>query len=317
MYNPNDILTQVSDGSVKVIPKPNMDETGLNPDNSYIPRNLFDVNDFIQDVTNNSRNKNQSMSLASTNINSYDIAHNCIRIPFFKINNYPVPDYKDNWLPVIMRTKLGHAVHDFIQESYHSFTEQEISMKVPSIRASARLDCMIGKNVLVEIKSCTYADYATILRQRKPRDPDFFQTVFYKYLLENHLDECKQQTNTRTPPPAQDNYDIKYIQFIYVAHELMAADCGSISECIEVSKKVKQMLSSKHNHFQYITAITIDLNTIDITPHMDYIIKKLESTNYYLNNNIVPPMTDPFINSKSCHFCLYKHICKQYGGPAK
>lgn len=298
--------------------KPDMSKTGnsYTDQSDFIERNLFDINDFISDVSANSRKKNQNMHRASNNINSYDIAQNCIRQTVFRILNYPVEDYKDVWLPVIMRAFLGNAVHNFIQDNYRSFTEQEMSVKVPSIRASSRMDSMIGPHVLCEIKSCTYADYEKILKQSKPRDSDFFQTIFYKYLLENHLDEAKQQTNTRTPPPMLDKYDIRYIQFIYAAHDIMTSDCGSYGECLKTAKRVKQMLNSRVNQFHYITAITIDLNSIDITPHMEYVVGKLNSINYYLNNNIIPPMNDPYV-SDSCFFCLYKRVCAQNGGPSR
>ena len=275
---------------------------------------IFDVQDFIDELAYNSEKKNKSYRQHASMINSYDVAHNCIREIIFKILNYPVESYRDVWLPIILRACLGNAVHDFIQGNCSTFTEQEMSVKVPSIRCSTRMDCLIGNNVLVEIKSCTYSDYYKILKSMRPRDPDFYQTLFYKYLLENHLQEAQQQQNTRTPPPQQESYNIETIQLIYVAHDVMATDCKSFSECQKVAKEVKQMLQSRQNQFHFITSVNIDLNAIDVQPHMDWLINKVNQINYYLDNQTVPPMNDPFVNSKGCHFCLYKKLCGQYGG---
>lgn len=274
---------------------------------------LFDVQEFIDALANKSANKNASMRKHSVSVNSYDIAHNCIREVIFKILNYPVESFEDVWLPIQMRATLGNAIHDFVQSTYPYFTETEVSIKVPSIRASVRTDGIINDNVLVEIKSCTYDDYGKILRSRRPRDADFFQTIYNKYLLENHLEESKQQ-QTRSRPPKLDKYDIRYIQLLYVAHDLTSAECKSMSECVELSRQVKKLLNSKNNPFYYMNVVTIDLNVIDVSPHINYVVSKLNAINKYLNTNTLPPMDDPFINNKSCYFCLYKRVCSQSNG---
>lgn len=281
----------------------------LNP-----PVQLFDISQFISDLSSVSETRNKMAKQNSININSYDIAHNCIREIIFKIQNYPTESYRDVWLPILMRAYLGNAVHDFIQNSYKGFTELECSVKVPSVRASTRLDALINDNVLVEIKSCTYTDYYKIINHQKPRDADFLQTVFYKYLLENHLQEAQSQKNTRSSPPKLKSYNIQYIQLIYAAHDVCSADCNSLSESINVSKKVKKMLNSRRNQFHYITSITLDLSKIDITPYTNYVVGKLNNINDHLNRNVIPPMNNPYINSKGCYFCIYKNICSQYGG---
>lgn len=275
------------------------------------PIELFDVYDFISDLEVISQDRNQKAKFYSNNINAYDLAHNCIREIIFKIQNVPVENYKDVWLPIMMRATLGNAVHDFLQTNCSKFTENEVSIKIPSKRISVRVDSIINDNVLVEIKSCTYSDYSKIIKTRKPRDEDFYQAVFYKYLLENHLQEAKQQTNLRTQPPKLDSYNIKYIQLIYVAHDIISSDCKSISESLEVAKTVKQMLNSKYNQFHYITPITLNIDQIsNYKDYETYIISKLNAINYYLDNNIIPPMTDPYICPKSCYFCVYKKPCK-------
>jgi len=271
---------------------------------------LFNVDNFIKDLETKSQYKNQAYISNSSSISSYDISSNCIREIIFKLMNHPVDDFRDAWPPIVMRAFLGNAVHDFIQSTSTCFTESEVSLKVPSIRTSCRIDNLINDNVLVEIKSCTYDDYSKILSSKKPRESDFNQTLFFKYLLHNHLEEAKNQPlNTlRSPPPKLNKYNIRYIQYIYVAHDIVSSDTSSMSEAIATVKKVKKLLESKFNKFFFITALTLDLNTLDITQHENFIVEKLNSVNYCLNNNVVPRKDDKFIK-ENCFFCIYKKVC--------
>jgi hypothetical protein len=159
----------------------------------------FDVAIFAQEVASKAENKNRVYAEVASNINAYDIADNCIRQIVYKLTQTPVKSFGDKWLPLSFRSTLGSACHDFIQGISTQFTESEISLKVPSIRFSGRLDNLIGYNVLVEIKSCTYNDYKKIIRDQKPRLADFYQVMTYKYVLENHLEEAKKpEIKTRT-----------------------------------------------------------------------------------------------------------------------
>ncbi len=275
---------------------------------------LFHVQDFIDDLNDKSHNKNKEYRNNAQLINSYDIAHNCIRDVVFKLLHYPIADYHDVWLPISLRANIGNAIHDFIQSTYTGFTEQEVSMKVPSIKCSTRIDCLINNNVLVEIKSCTYTDYYKIIKSKRPRDEDFYQTLLYKYLLENHLQEIQSQQNTRTPPPKLDHYNIELIQLIYVAHDIMSSDVKSFSEAQNNAKQVKQLLQSRQNQFHFITSIDLNLTKLDITEHMNWLLNKIKRINYYIDNQIIPPMNDEYILTKGCFFCLYKQLCGQYGG---
>ena len=99
----------------------------------------------------------------------------CSRIPFFRIKSYPVADYSGSYLPVELRCSLGNACHEFIQGVSGMFTETEVCLKVPDLKISARLDGLINHNVLCEIKSCGYSDYAKILSSNTPRSHDFWQ----------------------------------------------------------------------------------------------------------------------------------------------
>lgn len=303
LYNPN----QTHPG----IQNPNFEIANVQSPVQVPSAKLFDVNDFVNDLADKSAEENMKRELNSNNINSYDIASNCIRQVIFKILNYPVQNYENVWLPVIMRAKLGNAVHEFIQDNATVFTEAEVALRIPSKRLSIRLDNLINDNVLVEIKSCTYSDYAKIINTKRPRDPDFYQSVLYRYILHNYLDEAHSQPpKARGSKPKLTKYNIDTIQIIYAAHDLLSSDCTSVSEAVNEAKTVKKLLNSKHNKFFYITALTIDLNTIDITPYEAYIVEKLDTINYHLNTNTIPSKNNKFVNSKSCFFCLYKDVCK-------
>lgn len=277
------------------------------------PVTLFDVDDFVNNLAKKSHDKNLMSHYYSNNINSYDVAHNCIRETIFRIMNIPVENYTNRWLPIEMRSTIGNAVHEFIQ-SDEKFTETEVTLKVPSIRASARSDALINNNVLVEIKTCAYKDYASIIKSCRPRPADFCQTIFNRYLIHNYLSEIKSQTNTRTSPPKLDNYKIDYIQLIYVAHDLISSECSSISECVSVAQEVKKILKSKNNPFYFITTITLDLTVIDIAPYEEYVVNKINEINKFLNTSTIPPMSNPYINNKQCFYCIYKNVCNKYGG---
>jgi len=271
---------------------------------------LFNVDNFIKDLETKSAYKNKAYSSNASSISSYDISSNCIRETIFKILNYPVESFKDVWLPIVMRSFLGNAIHDFIQSISTCFTESEVSLKVPSIRTSCRIDNLINDNVLVEIKSCPYDDYSKIISSKRPRIADFRQTLFFRYLLHNHLIEAKQQPlNTlRSSPPKLDKYNIRYIQYIYVAHDIIASDVSSMSQAFALVKQMKKLLESRYNKFFFITALTLDLETVDITCHELDIVEKLNMINYCLTNNIIPNKDSKFIKD-SCFFCMYKKIC--------
>lgn len=271
--------------------------------------NPFDLQLFCNEIREKSIKDNKIYHSYVSNISGYSIASECIGTTVLKILSYPVEDFSNNWLPIIMRSMLGKSMHDMLQENSDQFTEQECSLKVPSIRTSCRLDGLIGSNVLVEIKSCTYDDYRKILKNQSPRPADFLQTMTYKYLLENHLEECQKQTNTRTPPPALDKYNIDTIQLIYVAHDVLSADVESFSECVKITKEVKKMLKSKYNQFFYMTSVVLNIEDFDTKPYLDYIKKKIDRINYYINNNKLPTIDDEFIDTKKCYFCLYYKSC--------
>jgi len=300
--NKNDTITASNAGGNKAFIK----EKEVDP-----TRRIFNIQDFLTDIAQASAQKNQRYLSQATNINGYDIASNCIRQIVFKLLNAPIASYCDSWLPVMMRANLGNAIHDFIQDNSKSFTEWECSLKVPSIRCSVRLDNLIHDNVLVEIKSCTYTDYDKILRTKRPRDPDFYQSMFYRILLHEHLEEIQSHSleNLRTPPPKLPKYNIDTIQVIYVAHDLLSSESGSISEALKHAAAVKKLLNSKYNPFYFITAVTIDLNSIDTSPYDNYIKEKIQTINYFIEQNKVPTMDNKFVKD-NCFFCLYKKICK-------
>lgn len=275
-----------------------------------IEYNTFDVRKFISELTQININQNAYVESVPS-ISGYSIASDCIMMTLKKIMRTPIESYISPWLPIMMRGVIGEAIHNFIQNNTKQFTELEKSIKVPSINFSGRIDALIGPNILVEIKSCTYKDYETILKSNKPRENDFYQALTYKYILENYLDEVKNPgVETRTEPPMLDKYDIKKIQFIYVAHEIFSADHENIHKSIKFAAEVRKQLESKKNPFSFIQAIDINLENIDISNHLDYIKNKIERINYYLNTGKLPDITDEFVDKTKCFFCLYKSVCE-------
>jgi hypothetical protein len=271
--------------------------------------NPFDLQLFCDELKTKSEEENKLYLEYAESISGYSIASECIGTSVFKILNYPVESFSHKWLPIIMRASIGKAVHETIQNNTNQFTEQERSMKVPSIRVSVRLDGLIGNNVLVEIKSCTYDDYNKILKTQKPRIGDFYQCMLYKYIIENHLEECKLQTNTRTAPPSLDKYDIDTLQFIYVAHDIISSDSECISECLKTVKTVKKLLNSKSNKFFFMTSVVLNTKDFEVKPFFDYIKEKIDSINYYVNSNKIPESDNKFIDRSKCFFCLYSPNC--------
>jgi hypothetical protein len=272
--------------------------------------NLFDINLFGKELQERSENKNQIYRELAQNINAYDLATNCIGDIVYKLTNTPVESFADKWLPIILRSMLGNAVHSFIQDNTNQFTEREVSIKVPSIRFSGRLDNLIGPEILVEIKSLPYSDYEKIIVTHKPRVADFYQAMTYKYILENHLEETKNSgVKTRTQPPALDKYNIQKVQFIYVAHDVTATDVESFADIIKRIKELKRVLNSKSNTFFFITTLVVDITNNIADPYVNYIKGKLEKINWYLDNNKFPSKSDDYVDTSKCFFCLYKRIC--------
>lgn len=270
----------------------------------------FDVSTFSREVANKAENKNRIYAQVASNINAYDIADNCIRQIVYKLSGTPISSFGDKWLPLSFRSTLGSACHDFIQGISKQFTESEVSLKIPSIRFSGRIDNLIGCNVLVEIKSCTYKDYQKILRDQRPRVADFYQVMTYKYMLENHLKEAKKkEIKTRTAKPVLDKYKIDTLQFIYLAHDITASDIEDFSVALKVFDNVKKQLNSRTNPFYFITSLVLDTNCFDQEPYVIFIKDKLEQTNWFLDNNKLPPGDNDYVNRKKCFFCHYNPIC--------
>lgn len=287
----------------------------FNIDNSLMDSNQkalapFNVDLFAKEVWKKSETKGRAYSKLTQNISGYDIAHNCICNVVYKLLNTPVKSFASKWLPIAMRGCIGTAIHDFIQNTSDQFTELEPSLKIPSIRFSGRLDGLIGNNVLIEIKSCTYNDYRKIIKKQAPRNEDFYQCIVYKYILENYLHEAQTaKVKRRTQPPALDKYEIDTIQFIYIAHDLLASDVEDFGEMLERIKQLKRTLNSRSNSFFFMSALTINLTEEVAKPYIDFVHDKIARINWYVNNNKIPGADDPYVNKK-CFFCLYNKICQ-------
>ena len=282
-----------------------------NPIKQQNTTKLFDLKLLEETLKQNSHNKNKNYSKYSENLSGYDISKKCIRDTLFRIRSIPVQDYSDKWLPVSFRNELGTSVHNFLQTNgSNQFTELEVTLKVPSLHVSCRLDGLIGNNVLVEIKSCPYSDYDTIIKKNQPRQTDFYQALLYKYLIENYLEEIKQQQPSRGGKlPQLNKYNIEHIQFIYVCHELAVADSDDLNSAVKFAGELRKSLNSQKNPFWFLTTLTIDMTSLNIDPYIDYLKKRIEQFNYYLQNGQTPPKNHPYVDMKSCFFCLYKDYC--------
>lgn len=270
--------------------------------------NPFSISDFAEELKIISEDTNRSYFEHSKSISAYSVANDCIGKTVYKILGKPVESFSHKWLPIMLRSVLGNAVHDFIQLNTNQFTEKEVTLKAPSINFSGRLDGLIGNNVLNEIKSCTYDDYRKIIKSRKPRKTDFLQAMVYVYMLKFYLTEIKTaDIKRRTPPPVLNEYDIDTIQFIYVAHDINCADIDDLGQCLQLAKDIRKEFSSKTNEFCFITSLEVDISSIDVNPIFEYIERKINAINYYINNNKFPTKNDEFVNKKDCFFCLYSN----------
>ena len=313
-FNSTQLATQTEE-----VPQPIFPQEDPNIESSYeILPNLptdyepFNIDKFTKELYEKSAVKNQLYRESIQNISAYDISSGCIREIIYKLNNTPVESFADKWLPILMRSTIGTAIHEFIQNNTNQFTEREVSLKIPSIRFSGRLDNLIGPNMLIEIKSCPYSDYEKIISTRKPRLSDFYQSMTYKYILENYLEEARDpkiKVRRGTLKPKFDKYDIKTIQFIYVAHDVTATDVDSFGEILERIKQLKRLLNSKSNSFFFITTMTVDVTNGVAAPFLEYVDNKIKAINDYMNKQQLPDLDDPYIDKKSCFFCTYSRIC--------
>lgn len=275
---------------------------------------IFDIKQFANELKFKSSSENKNKIESAKNISAYDVAANCIRQIIYKLTNTPVPDYSAKWLPIFLRSQIGSACHDFIQNYSNQFEESEISIKVPSIRFSGRIDNMIGPEILVEIKSCTYKDYAEVINHKSPKLEHFRQALTYKYILENYLKEVQDPNiKTRSNKPKFSKYDIKYIQFIYLAQDIISADMEDISSSLkavdDIKKQVKNLIGNRDD-FQFMTSLTINTNNNDIVnKNLEFIKNKINSINYYMDSSKLPLKDDPFVDRTKCHFCIYNQIC--------
>ena len=276
---------------------------------------IFDLNIFVDELYNNSATRNKHQALNSKHMSAYDICNSCIKSIVYKLKNTPVEHYAHKWLPILLRAELGKACHEFIQSNSNQFTEQECSLKIPSIRTSVRIDCLINDNILVEVKSLPYKEYRKIIKTRTPRLADFYQALAYKMLICNptYLKEAQSQPrNTlRTDPPKLNSYDITHLQFIYLANDLLTSETESLSEANREVTHIKQLLSSKNNPFFFLSNIVVDLRKHDLTDHYNYIENKIKMVNHYIDTNTEPLPSDNLMDDseKNCHFCLYSSVC--------
>jgi hypothetical protein len=268
----------------------------------------FNINTFKKELESDSSLKNKNFHDTSENVNAYDLAETCIRSIFFRINSYPVENYSDVYLPIVFRSEIGKAIHNFLQQS-PQFTENEVILKVPSLKISVRCDALIGNSILVEIKTCNYADYEKIIKNKRPRSEDLSQILVYKTLIEEHLEEIMKQSVTR-PGTYLPKLSFYTIQFIYVCHELLADNNEDVSKQVKYATKIKKMLNSKQDQLWFLTTIEIDLTKNDYNFEQQKIKQKTQEVLKFLNKKEIPPMDNSFVDTSQCYFCLFKKVCK-------
>lgn len=273
---------------------------------------LFDVDDFIIDLRKYSYDSNKKFIDNSERLNAYDLAHSCIRTGIFRVLNYPIKNYANNWLPIVLRGIMGTSAHELIQSVSKTFTEKEVYLRIPSRKISVKIDCLINTDVLVEIKTCPYTEYDKILKTGHARIGDFLQAILYKYLLETHIEESKKQElpKDRYFLPKFDKYDIKMIQMIYICNDLFSSE-SDLDTSVKYAKDLRKKLNSKYNTMWFIKSINYDLSKINIKTHISMLKEKLDVANQYLDEQKVPPMTNKFVDKKKCFFCLYKTVCNK------
>jgi len=276
---------------------------------------LFETRAFKELVRQDSISQNKSYASNSVNVGGYDIAHNCMKTTLFRMLGYKPTNFANSWLPLGFRAALGTATHDYIQDLSLGkiFTECEVCLKVPSKRVSMRLDALINDDTLVEIKSCAYSDYKKIISSNKPRLGDLHQAIFYKYLLQNHLEELSVQAPTRggCQPALKDYSNIRYIQMIYLCHELIAAEDEKMTDAVKFATNVRKFAKKESgiSDFWFITPLAIDTQTFDIKSHEKYLVNKLDETLKYLEMKQLPPDNHPYVDTSKCFFCQFKDQC--------
>lgn len=275
----------------------------------------FDIQLFENELYKKSFEYNKHKCDRQTqNITGYDICNNCIQEIVYKLRNTPISNYADGWLPIHMRTELGNATHTFIQNNTSQFTEIELNLKVPSLKFYGKIDYAIGENILGEIKSVPYNEYASIVKNQKPREKDFLQLMTYTYIINNYLSEI-QSDDTKIPEyaglkPQLQKYETKQIQFIYLAHDIISSnETESLSAARKRIEELKKQIKSKNNPFFFITTLTINLTDEIKEKTFEYIKNKFNEIHFYMNNHIDPDPNSIYINKKNCYFCLYSEIC--------
>ena len=176
-----------------------------------------------------------------------------------------------------------------------------------------KIDSLLGSNILCEIKSCTYEDYRKIIRTQQPREKDLLQAMTYQYILTNYLEEIQSEKVTLPyggDKPKLEKYDIKQIQFIYVAHDVVASDAESYAEIVELMRSTKKLLQSKNNQFFFITSLLVDIDD-ELRDHCnDFVKKKIADILKYMKAKNSPTKKSRFVNFNNCYFCPYREICE-------
>lgn len=276
----------------------------------YEPQKIdsFDIEIFQTLLKEKVFNKNKKRIENKTqNITAYDLC-GCIKKIEFKLKNTPI-DFNSSYLPSELSMALGNSVHEFIQTNY-CFTEIELPLSIhisKSLKISSRLDALINNNTLIEIKTCNYKEYYEILKNDNYRLKDYEQLCVYKYLLENHFDEIKNNLIQNRITPKFNNYKITKFQIIYICHEIVDA-----SGNIDIYKDITEYYKNNFGNFWFIKTINIDAENEDTILEINTVSDKIKTILEYIPNNKEIPLNNKYCKKDECNFCPYKKICKHF-----
>ena len=72
---------------------------------------------------------------------------------------------------------------------------------------------------------------------------------------------------------------------------------------------LKRLLNSKSNSFFFITTMVVSVDNGIATPFLEYVRNKIIAINDYMNKQLLPDFSDPYVDKKACFFCTYSRIC--------
>jgi hypothetical protein len=126
----------------------------------------------------------------------------------------------------------------------------------------------------------------------------------------------KEQKPTRGgKKPGLDDYsNIRYIQMIYVCHEIITGESELMSDEVKYATAVRKLAKkdSGISDFWFIAPLVLDTTQFDIDAHESFLVNKLEEILKYLELKQLPPDDHPYVDSSKCFFCQFKDQCNAH-----